>query len=65
MDIETINKIVGLLANKIDRKNITIIEIKTKKEKANLTIAKRELIVLKYELEQFVKAWSNYTPHDM
>ena len=56
MDTETINKIVGLLANKIDNKNITISEYcETRREKENLTIAKRELMILKYELEQLVK----------
>jgi hypothetical protein len=56
MHIETVNKIVGLLANKIDNKNITLNEYcETRKEKENLTIAKRELMLLKYELEQFVK----------
>tara|TARA_R110000822_G_scaffold301499_1_gene425349 strand:+ start:87 stop:266 length:180 start_codon:yes stop_codon:yes gene_type:complete len=55
MDVKTIDNIVGLLANRIDSYNVTIIETETKKEKANLTIAKRELIKLKYELEQFVK----------
>ena len=55
MDVKTIDSIVGLLANKIDNYNVTIIETKTKKEKANLTIAKRELIKLKYALEELVK----------
>jgi hypothetical protein len=55
MDIETIDKIVGFLANRIDNHNITIIECETKKEKEKLTIAKRELMILKHELELIVK----------
>jgi len=55
MDVETVNKIVSFLANRIDNHNVTIIESETKQEKEKLTIAKRELMILKHELEQIVK----------
>lgn len=55
MDVETVNKIVSFLANRIDNHNVTIIESETKQEKEKLTIAKRELIILKHELELIVK----------
>ena len=55
MDKETLNQTIAWLDNKIDNQNITIIASKTKKAKANLTIAQRELMIIKYELELFVK----------
>ena len=55
MDKETLNQTIAWLDNKIDNHNITIIASKTKKAKANLTIAQRELMIIKYELELFVK----------
>ena len=55
MDKETLNQTIAWLDNKIDNHNVTIIESKTKKAKANLTIAQRQLMIIKYELELFVK----------
>ena len=38
MDVETVNKIVSFLANRIDNHNVTIIESETKQEKEKLLL---------------------------